>query len=166
MKTQVVWVLSAFVSSVLASPQDVRTQNQSARPPREIVFVCEHGAALSVVSAAYFNKLANEQHLDMHAIARGITPQEKVATSASNGLKADGVPSEVQKPQALSQDDLSHSDHVVTFFPLPEKYSTNVQVESWNDVPPTGAGYEKSREAILKHLQQLLEKLKAETKTP
>ena len=166
MKAQVLWALLALVSSVLATAQDVRTKNQSARPPREIVFVCEHGAALSVVSAAYFNKLATEQHLDMHAIARGITPQENLATSASNGLKADGVPSEVQKPQALSQDDLSHSDYVVTFLPLPEKYSTNVPVESWNDVPPTGAGYDKSRKAILEHMQQLLDKLKAETKTP
>jgi protein-tyrosine-phosphatase len=166
MKAQVLWVLLALVSSVLACAQDVGTKKQSARPPREIVFVCEHGAALSVVSAAYFNKLAKEQHLDMHAIARGITPQESLANSATNGLKADGVPSEVQKPQALSQDDLSQSDYVVTFFPLTEKYSTNVPVESWNDVPPTGAGYDKSRDAILKHMQPLLEKLKAETKSP
>ena len=128
--------------------------------------MCEHGAALSVVSAAYFNKLAKEQHLDLHAIARGITPQENLAPSANSGLRADGVPSEVLKPEALSQDDLSHSDYVVTFFPLPEKYSTTVPVESWNDVPPTGAGYDKSREAILKHMQVLLKKLKAESKTP
>jgi len=166
MKTQVLWSMFALVSSVLASAQDVGPKNQSTRPAREIVFVCEHGAALSVVSAAYFNKLAKEQHLNMHAVARGVTPQENLANSASNGLKADGVPSEVQKPHALSQDDLLHSDYVVTFFPLPEKYSINVPLESWNDVPPTGAGYNKSRDAILKHIQQLLEKLKAETKRP
>src|SRR5215470_15419093 len=136
MKAQVLSALLALVSPVLAGAQD--TKNQSTRPPREIVFVCEHGAALSVVSAAYFNKLAKEQHLDLHAIARGITPQENLAPSANSGLRADGVPSEVLKPEALSQDDLSHSDYVVTFFPLPEKYSTNTPVESWNDVPPTG----------------------------
>lgn len=123
-KTQVVLAMFALVSSALAGGQDVRTKNQSTRPPLQIVFVGEHGAALSVVSAAYFNKLAKEQHLDIHAIARGITPQENLANSASNGLKADSVSSEVQKPQALSQDDLSHSDYIVTFFPLPKKYST------------------------------------------
>jgi len=160
------WAVFALVSSVLTSAQDAGPKNQSTRPAREIVFVCEHGAALSVVSAAYFNKLAKDQHLNMHAIARGITPQENLANSASNGLKADGVPSEVQKPQALSQDDLLHSDYVVNFFPLPEKYSTSVPLENWNDVPPTGAGYDKSRNAILKHMQPLLEKLKAENQTP
>jgi protein-tyrosine-phosphatase len=166
MKTQVVFALIALVLPVLARAQDVPPKSQSGRPSREIVFVCEHGAALSVVSAAYFNKLAKEQHLNVHAIARGITPQEKLANSASNGLKTDGVPSEVQKPQAPSQDDLLHSEYVVTFFPLPEKYSTTVPVESWDDVPLTGAGYDKSRDAILKHMQQLLERLKAKTKTP
>ena len=50
MKTQVLWSMFALVSSVLASAQDVGPKNQSTRPAREIVFVCEHGAALSVVS--------------------------------------------------------------------------------------------------------------------
>lgn len=163
MKTQIALTLFALLSSIAVRAQGVQP---GTRPQREIVFVCEHGAALSVVSAAYFNKLAREQHVDMHAIARGISPQENVANSASNGLKADGVLSEVQKPQALSQDDLLHSDYVVTFFPLPEKYSTNVPVENWNDVPPMGASYDKSREAILKHMQQLLERFKAEAEEP
>lgn len=166
MKTQIACALFALASSAAASAQDMGPKNQSTRPPREIVFVCEHGAALSVVSAAYFNKLAKERHLDIHAIARGVTPPENLANSASNGLKADGVPSEVQKPQALSQDDLSRSEYVVTFCPLPEKFSTKAPVENWNDVPPTGAGYDKSRDAILKHMQPLLEKLKAEAKRP
>jgi hypothetical protein len=165
MKNAIAWSLFALVLSVASRAQNIEPEEHSARASREILFVCEHGVALSIVSAAYFNKLAKEQHLDMHAIARGISPQENLAHSVSGGLKADGVPSEVQKPQALSEDDLRHADYVVAFDPLPEKYSTNYRVEYWSDVP-TGAGYDKLREAILKHMRPLLEKLEAKAKKP
>lgn len=158
MKTHSACVLITLFSSIWANADEMPTNNRSAHSPREVVFVCEHGAALSVVSAAFFNKFAKEQHLDMHARARGIIPTENLASSASHGLKADGVPSEVQKPQVLSQDDLLHADYVVTFAPLPAKYSTSAPVETWNDVP-TDAGYDKWRDAILVHMRRLLEKL-------
>ena len=34
-----------------------------------IVFVCEHGAAKSIIAAAYFNKLAREMSIDSRAVA-------------------------------------------------------------------------------------------------
>ena len=49
--------------------------------------MCEHGAALSVVAAAYFNKMAREEHLNMHAIARGTEPQKDVAGSARGRIE-------------------------------------------------------------------------------
>jgi len=75
-------LLMTFFVGEMASGQN---QNQSA--PREVVFVCEHGAALSVVSAAYFNKLAQEQHLGFHAVSRGVTPQEELSPQASAGAE-------------------------------------------------------------------------------
>ena len=153
-------LLIALVISAAGSAQ-VQTKNQSTR---NIVFVCEHGAALSVVAAAYFNKLAREQHLDMHAIARGVTPQENPSAGAEAGLKKDGIPSEVTKPQALTQDDLAHADYVVTFVALPEKLAVHSPVEHWDDVQWNAAEYDKVRDAIVKHLRQLLETLKTQAK--
>ena len=39
-----------------------------------VLFVCEHGAAKSVIAAAYFNQLASEKNLDVRAIERGTNP--------------------------------------------------------------------------------------------
>jgi len=89
----------------------------------QVVFVCEHGAALSVVSAAYFNKLALERHLNLRAIARGIIPQKDIAVSAREGLRADGVAFETKRPRALTRSDVAHALRIVTFAPLPAKYS-------------------------------------------
>jgi arsenate reductase (thioredoxin) len=156
-------LLMAFFVGEMASGQN-QTTNQSA--PREVVFVCEHGAALSVVSAAYFNKLTQEQHLGFHAVPRGVTPQENLSPQASAGLKNDGLAPESEKPLGLSKTELGGADRVVTFFPIPEKYATKAPVENWNDVTWGPGSYEKSRDAILRHLQELLTRLKAETRTP
>ena len=47
-----------------------------------VVFVCEHGAAKSVIATAYFNKLAAERGLPYRATFRGTTPQEALSVRA------------------------------------------------------------------------------------
>jgi hypothetical protein len=131
-------------------------RDKEGRRRRQVVFVCEHGAALSVVSAAYFNKLAREQHLNVHAVARGKAPQQDISTSAAKGLKSDGVPSETRRPQALSEKDAARALRIVAFCPVPERYSRLATVETWNDVPPTAVNYPAARDAILRHLKELM----------
>jgi protein-tyrosine-phosphatase len=75
----------------------------------QVVFVCEHGAAKSVIAAAYFNKLAAERGLRARAVARGAAPQENLAKSAVNGLGADGIAAGLEAPQPLTADDVRGS---------------------------------------------------------
>jgi hypothetical protein len=69
--------LRLFVIFLLACAE--AAQPQATKRPgmqrSEIVFVCKHGAALSVVAAAYFNRRAQQKHLHLHAIARGTSPR-------------------------------------------------------------------------------------------
>jgi len=62
-----------------------------ARPAPAVIFVCEHGAAKSVVATAYFNKLAAERKLPFRATFRGTSLQDDLSGRAVEGLKADGV---------------------------------------------------------------------------
>ena len=137
-----------------------RTEAQT-QPPRTVVFVCEHGAAKSVLSAAYFNKLAKQQHLNVHAIARGTTPQQDVSATVAQGLQADKVSSETKRPRQLSEADAKGALRIVAFCELPEKYSRLAPVENWKDVPGTSDGYAAVRDAVLKHMKSLLEDLRA-----
>jgi hypothetical protein len=50
-------LIAALVSTTFAAAQDV----EHVQPT--IVFVCEHGAAKSLIATAYFNKLAAERRL-------------------------------------------------------------------------------------------------------
>jgi protein-tyrosine-phosphatase len=149
--------LSTSMNSQTPQPTGARSQ-QSIR----VVFVCEHGAALSVVSAAYFNKIAKEEHLNLLAVARGTEPQKEVSVSARMGLKSDGIPFESTHPQRLSTKDAAQARQIVTFCPLPAKYSKLAPVEAWSDVPLPSANYGRARDAILSHLRQLIGRLKSE----
>lgn len=131
----------------------------SPAPPKTIVFLCEHGAAKSVIAAAYFNKLAAQRHLPFHAIARGTTPQEDLSKSAVAGLQKDGVSFPNEKPKLLSPEDAKSAVRVMSFCPVPDSLAKK-QVERY-DVPAPSDGYDKSRDEILKHVRDLIDQLAA-----
>ena len=121
-----------------------------------IVFVCEHGAAKSVVAAAEFNCLAEERHLPYRAIARGTEPQAEISISAANGRRADGLPVPGDTPQKLTAEEVAHAARVIAFCDVPPELAKTVT--RW-DVPAVGDGYEKARDAIVAHVQSLLDEL-------
>ena len=135
---------------------------QQPPKPGKVVFVCQHGAALSVIAASYFNKLAAEAHLNVHTIARGVTPQENLSVSATQGLKADGMTWELEKPLPLTPADARGALRIVIFYPIAAEYAKLAPVESWEDVPPMTQAYPVVRDAILKRLPALVKQLKAQ----
>ena len=152
--------LALVIAAVL--PAAAQTSAQPApkqQPPKTVVFLCEHGAAKSVIAAAYFNKLAAERHLPFHAIARGTTPQEDLSKSAVEGLKKDGVAFPNEKPKVLSPDDAKKAVRVMSFCPVPDSLA-NKPVQKF-DVPAPSEGYDKSRDEILKHVRELIDQLAA-----
>ena len=131
----------------------------AARQPSTVVFVCEHGAAKSVVAAAYFNRIAQQQHLPFRAVARGTEPQADLAPSAVNGLRADGLQPPAGHPAALTKADLDGAVRVVAFCELPAKLAgDHRKVEQWT-APAVGDGYAAARDIILNDVKVLIESL-------
>ena len=122
-----------------------------------VVFVCEHGAAKSVIAAAYFNKLAGERNVDLHAIARGTTPDAELSPKAIAGLRIDGLIPEASAPIKLSLADVESASRIITFCDLPEEYQNRAVVEQWDDVPPVSENYEKARDAIIAHIHKVID---------
>ena len=148
----------AALLAVSAHAQESTKTPSGAGGEKSVVFVCEHGAAQSVVAAAYFNKLATERKLPYRAIARGTSPQEDISVSAAKGLRLDGLAPTEQKPTKLSSDEAARASRVVAFLELPSEFN-GTNVEEWKDVPQVGAGYEKARDMILEHIGHLLDEL-------
>jgi len=122
-----------------------------------IVFVCEHGAAKSIIAAAYFNHFAHEMGLDLRASARGTNPGNEVSLQTIKGLSEDGLIPTESTPQKLSSDDLQSAERVVTFCELPNEYQGQAVIERWDDVPPVSENYEQARNVIIARIRQMLD---------
>ena len=132
---------------------------QAATSGPAVVFVCEHGAAKSVVATAYFNKLAAERGLPFRATFRGTTPQDDLSVRAVAGLKADGVAIPSGKPAAITDHDVAGATYIFAIgCSLPEKARQSGKAADWSDVPDD-QGYAPMRDAIVRHVQQLLNDL-------
>jgi protein-tyrosine-phosphatase len=128
-----------------------------------IVFVCEHGAAKSVIATAYFNKLAAERHLPFRATFRGTSPQDDLSVRAVAGLKADGLVVPAGKPAAISAGDVSGATHIFAIgCTLPDVARGSGKAADWSDVPDD-QGYGPMRDAIVTHVRQLLDDLAGAT---
>lgn len=121
-----------------------------------VVFVCEHGAAKSILAAAHFNQIAARAGLNLRAVARGTNPDSELSPQTLQGLFEDGVPPTESVPQKLTVTDLRAAERVVSFCDFPAEYSQGIMIEHWEDVPPVSESYATARDVILKHIHQML----------
>ena len=125
-----------------------------------IVFVCEHGAAKSIVAAAHFNRLAEERKLDVRAVARGTNPDQEISEQTLRGLSEDEMTPTESTPRKLSLDDVQSAQRVIAFCELPQKFSEDVVFEQWDDIPAVSENYEQARDVILDRLNLLISKIR------
>ena len=160
-------VITALFSPDASFGQDSNDRAAEAASPT-ILFVCEHGAAKSVIAAAYFNKLAKERGLKYRAVFRGTNPDSTLATAAEKGLKEDGIETRGWKPEIVTKKDMDAASRVVAMgCALPEKDAVAGEIEEWNDISSVSQNYQVARDEIVKKVQSLvvdLEKKERETK--
>jgi arsenate reductase (thioredoxin) len=124
-----------------------------------VVFVCEHGAAKSVIATAYFNKIAAERGLRARAIYRGTNPQPDLSVRTIKGLQDDGLRVPEEKPSAITSADVEAATVIFAIgCTLPSSASASGKSGNWDDVPDD-QGYGAQRDAIKKHVESLVEDL-------
>jgi protein-tyrosine-phosphatase len=124
-----------------------------------VVFVCEHGAAKSVIATTYFNKIAAERGLHARALYRGVNPQAELSVSALKGLRDDGLTVPDQKPSPITQADVEAATVMFAIgCTLPSNATASGKAASWDDVPED-KGYAATRDAIKRHVERLVEEL-------
>ena len=155
------WLVPGL-AAMLAGPAFAQTTQKGAidRGAGVVLFVCEHGAAKSVVAAAHFNRLAQERRLPYRAVAKGVQAQEAVAPSAAQGLLADGLEVGALRLESVTTGDLRAAARVVSFgCDLSSLSPSGLAVERWDDVPAVSEGYEAARDAMVRRIGKLLDQL-------
>ena len=132
---------------------------------QRVVFVCEHGAAKSVIAASYFNTLAGRRGLDAVATSRGSAPDAAIPEAVLSDLASSGTPSCVDAPSALTDEDLRGADLVVTFDQpaVMARLGTSRPAVAWDALPPVSADVAKARAAIVARVESLIESLASST---
>lgn len=92
----------------------------------------------------------------IQSILRGTNPDESYPENVAAGLQSDGLKISEQKPQKLSQIDVSKAVRIVAFCQLPAEFAREFTVENWSNVPPVSENYDKSRDEILKRIKRIL----------
>lgn len=139
-----------------------------ARPAAQaptILFVCEHGAAKSVVAAAHFNKRAAEAGLPFRAVSRGTAPDPSVPARIADGLKSEGLavpPGFV--PAAVQAGDINRATRIVTFDVVLPTPTDAARSSTWDGLPAFSDGYGPASAAILTRVDALIRDLQISQK--
>ena len=135
---------------------------QTAKPVAPtVLFVCEHGAAKSVIAAAHFNKIARERGLPYRAVARGTAPDADIPAGVRKGLASEGLQLAVERPVLVAPADAAAADRIVTFeVALPAAVSsTKTQPTDWKAVPAVSADFAVASADIKRRVEALIDEL-------
>lgn len=125
---------------------------------QKIVFVCEHGAAKSVIAANYFNKLAAERGLNYEAVCRATAPDSTLNAGTRAGLKADHI-TQNKNPLKLTLTDTVNVERIIMFTPVPNSFKTTKPIEDWSSAQNIDGNYQQRRDAIVRKINVLLDSL-------
>jgi arsenate reductase (thioredoxin) len=129
----------------------------SARNPN-VLFVCLHGSAKSLIAAEYFNRLAAARGLPARATSAGTEPDDAIPPRVTQGLGADGIDVQGRQPRRPMQADVDGSVVVVTFAcDLGDLTSRAPRIERWDDVPAVSEDFKRARDVIVTRVTTLLE---------
>ena len=142
----------------VAFGQAVKAKVSSVAPT--VLFVCEHGAAKSLIAAAYFDKLAKNQRLPHRAAFRGVNPDSALNPIAKRGLEQDGLDVSGSKPALVTQKDVKEASRIITLgCSLPPGTHVGLQVIDWDDIPSPSQNYSDARDQIKKQVRKLIDDL-------
>ena len=149
--------IGALLLFITAFTADAATADE----PRTIVFVCLHGSVKSQMAAAHFNQIAQERGLPFVAVSRGIAVDNSIPLPIRDGLALEGLAPLDNTPQSLTAEDANAASKVLAFDEVPADKKGGANVTYWSDVPPATTDYSGARDAIVRHIDDLLPSLTA-----
>ena len=127
---------------------------------KQVLFMCPHGAAKSVLASAYFQRLAKERGLNVRVDSAGTEPDPTVGKAVAAHLTKTGYAIPIEKPRRVTAGDLEQADVVVSLgcdlAGLPQPRGTLLK---WDDVPGPGENFAAADQAIRKHVEELVDEL-------
>jgi protein-tyrosine-phosphatase len=125
-----------------------------------ILFMCPHGAAKSVLAAAYCGRMAAERGLGWRIMTAGTEPDDELAAVVVKLLQEEGLPVPAGKPHRVTAAELDTADWIVSMgCDLTGLVGRETAVEHWEDVPPTSQDLMGAKRVIKDHLEAFMNRM-------
>jgi arsenate reductase (thioredoxin) len=136
-------------------------------PVPTVIFVCQHGAAKSVIAAWHLERLAYSQGVAVRALARGTEPEPVILPAAASGLQAEGFDVGSYRPRGVGRPDLAGADRIVSFGPdLAHMAPAGARIEYWTGIPAVSEDFAAARDAIVPRVAALLASMRNDSSKP
>ena len=123
-----------------------------------VLFVCLHGSAKSVIAAEHCRRLAAERGVKIEATSAGTEPDHEVPPKVIQGLLADGIDVRGFRPHQATRADVASASRVVTFAcELGDMAPAAPTLERWDDVPAVSEDFARARDVIVARVSRLLD---------
>ena len=127
----------------------------------QVVFVCLHGAAKSVIAASIFDRLAASRGLDVRATFAGTEPDSEIPPMVVRNVRTVGADVAGIRPRLVTRDELARATRIVSFGCDLGSLGVGAGVERWDDVPAVSDDYQKARDVIATRVERLVDTLAA-----
>lgn len=111
------------------------------------------------VAAAHFNRIAKERGLPLVGISRGIAVDPTIPASIRRGLASDGLVPLDNVPVPLASANTAGAIKVFAFDEVPNDRKGSTEITYWSDVPPATKDYRAARDAIVRHIEEVVTSL-------
>ena len=128
-----------------------------------LLFLCPHSAAKSVMAASLVNQHATAGGVELAARFAGFDPDAAVWPSVVALLDAHDLPLPAREPRRVTLDDIAWSDRVISLGCEPvdldglDVGSHATSLEVWDDVPLASENIERCFAAIATRVDRLIE---------
>ena len=129
-----------------------------------LLFLCPHGAAKSVIAAAYCQQLADQYGLKVKASSAGTDPSAEISPAVVELLQAEGLNVANQVPRQVTGEALTAASLVISMgCDLDNLLPPGTPMERWDDVPLPSQDLAASHNSIRAHVEQLINDLRNST---
>jgi protein-tyrosine-phosphatase len=155
--------------SIIAAVSVHRAQAENDGPAASVptvVFICEHGSSRSFVAASLFNRIAEQRGLAVRALSRAVRPEtadKKVIPRLAESMTRDGfAAASTFEPRPVTTSEATNARRIVVI-----NYAGKVDAigehpaEHWDGVPAASLEYDRAKELITSHIEELLRALPA-----
>jgi protein-tyrosine-phosphatase len=128
----------------------------------QIVFLCPHGAAKSVIAAAYCQQLADQRNVPLRATYAGTEPDAELSPAVVGLLRMEGIAVADQPPRRVTPEELATAGRIILLgCDLGDLVRPGMVIERWDDVPAPSQDLQAARDRIQAYVEQLIENLTA-----